>query len=248
MSDLYQFNNKSGYYLISNTIDNRCYVGLASNLYKRIGGHKTDLRKNRHGNGKLQNFVNKYGFDRLVFNVIETSDNLSIDREIELMDHYDSLNNGFNIVRDTRQMDHINRETLYAGESKKKGIPITEETRQRIVEGVRRYYNNNPNKSRTGKPWTEERLLKYGSKKPKREKASRIIISGKETWRRVGNKINHVKGESHHNSKLNGILVRDILLDIKKGLKRAVIVDKYDITISLYKDIQSRRSWKHIIV
>ena len=248
MSNLYQYNKQSGYYLISNTLDSRVYVGLATNLYKRIGGHKSDLKNNRHGNGKLQNFVNKYGFDKLVFEVIELSKELSIDREIELMDHYDSLINGFNIVRDTREMDHIDRKLLYADGSKKKGIPLTEEVRQNIINGVRRYHELNPNQSRNSKPWSEERKEKYGSKKIKQIPAQRIIINGIETWKRVGNKINHAKGQLHHNCKLTEEIVKSILLDIKERIKRKDIVAKYNISVSIYKDIQSRKSWKHITI
>ena len=60
-----------GIYTITNTINNKKYVGSTCKLHKRWGQHKTDLRFNRHFNSKLQNAWNKYGEDKFVFEILE---------------------------------------------------------------------------------------------------------------------------------------------------------------------------------
>lgn len=75
---------KSGVYTITNIINNRIYVGFASNMMKRKGQHFAKLRKRIHENERLQNSFNKYGEENFVFDVIERC-------EIEFLDsleHY----------------------------------------------------------------------------------------------------------------------------------------------------------------
>lgn len=61
----------SGVYKISNSVDSRIYIGSSINIYERWKEHKRALLKNIHHNIHLQRFVNKYGLDKLIFNVIE---------------------------------------------------------------------------------------------------------------------------------------------------------------------------------
>ena len=82
-------------YKISNTIDDRVYIGSTVNLDKRWSEHKRDLLKNRHQNIHLQRFVNKYGLDCLSFNIIEEVDNNILIRE---QFYLDNINNKFNIA------------------------------------------------------------------------------------------------------------------------------------------------------
>jgi group I intron endonuclease len=58
-------------YQIENKIDNRVYIGSAMNLWKRWKAHRSELRLGKHKNTHLQNFVNKYGLEALVFTVLE---------------------------------------------------------------------------------------------------------------------------------------------------------------------------------
>jgi len=52
---------KSGVYKILNITTGDYYIGSSVNLYHRICQHYSKLRKNIHGNSKLQNSYNKYG-------------------------------------------------------------------------------------------------------------------------------------------------------------------------------------------
>jgi len=62
---------RSGIYKISNSINDRIYIGSAISLYNRYHCHRLDLLNNRHHSLKLQRFCNKYGFDKLKFEVVE---------------------------------------------------------------------------------------------------------------------------------------------------------------------------------
>lgn len=69
-----EFKQKSGIYKIANTIDGRCYIGSAVSLYNRYHVHKHRLTCGTHHSQHLQRFVNKYGLDAVIFEVIEICD------------------------------------------------------------------------------------------------------------------------------------------------------------------------------
>lgn len=61
---------KSGIYKIENK-NGGIYVGQTVDIDKRWYQHKNNLRKNKHGNIKLQRAWNKYGEDYFTFSVLE---------------------------------------------------------------------------------------------------------------------------------------------------------------------------------
>jgi group I intron endonuclease len=62
--------NKGGIYKISNTIDERIYIGSTNNFQKRYNDHKKKLSIQTHANKYLQAFCNKYGSDALLFEIL----------------------------------------------------------------------------------------------------------------------------------------------------------------------------------
>ena len=65
---------KPGIYKITNTVNNKIYIGCASNIRTRINGHLYDLRKNMHKNSYLQKSWNKYGESMFDFKIQELCD------------------------------------------------------------------------------------------------------------------------------------------------------------------------------
>lgn len=63
--------DKSGIYTITNLIDNKIYVGYATNFRKRKGDHFANLNSNKHKNIHLQRAYNKYGRDNFICELIE---------------------------------------------------------------------------------------------------------------------------------------------------------------------------------
>lgn len=62
--------NYSGVYIIKNTIDKRTYIGSTNCFRTRYNSHKRALNNNKHTNKHLQCFVNKYGINKLSFNIL----------------------------------------------------------------------------------------------------------------------------------------------------------------------------------
>lgn len=60
----------SGIYSITNSIDARFYIGSTINFWRRYGDHKGRLKHKEHANKYLQAFSNKYGIDKLNFNLL----------------------------------------------------------------------------------------------------------------------------------------------------------------------------------
>lgn len=60
----------SGIYKITNTVNNKFYIGSSQNMEKRWIQHKSHLKCQRHHSSYLQNVANKYGIENLVFSVL----------------------------------------------------------------------------------------------------------------------------------------------------------------------------------
>ena len=65
---------KPGIYKITNTVNNKIYIGCASNIRTRVNGHLYDLRRNMHKNSYLQKSWNKYGESMFIFETHELCD------------------------------------------------------------------------------------------------------------------------------------------------------------------------------
>lgn len=87
----------SGIYKITNSINNKIYVGQTYDLNYRWNRHKSDLNNNKHSNNHLQSSWNKYGKDNFKYEIIEKCElDVIDDREIYWITHYDSIKNGYN--------------------------------------------------------------------------------------------------------------------------------------------------------
>lgn len=89
-----------GIYCITNTANNKKYIGQSINVNKRLYDHKYNLRKGRHSNKHLQSSYNKYGVQNFKFEVLkECSVDELDDLEKEFIKKFDSTNNekGYNL-------------------------------------------------------------------------------------------------------------------------------------------------------
>jgi group I intron endonuclease len=75
---------KPGIYKITNTVNNKIYIGCASNIRTRVNGHLYDLRKNIHKNSYLQKSWNKYGESVFIF---ETHELCNIE-DLHMREHF----------------------------------------------------------------------------------------------------------------------------------------------------------------
>lgn len=92
---------KSGIYIITNSVDERVYIGQTVNFYKRWLSHRHKLETGDHFNTLLQDFVNDNSLDALEFRVLE-SNNKNLDkREAHYILKFKSIckGYGFNLSR-----------------------------------------------------------------------------------------------------------------------------------------------------
>lgn len=131
----------SGVYGIFSKIDDRVYIGSATNFDLRKKTHFDKLKSNVHVNKPLQNFVNKYGIENIEFRVLAKCPS---EYCIKLEQFFlDSFENKFNI----RVVAESNFGLKASDETKQKmskvrkgkairgyGLIVTEETKFKMSE------------------------------------------------------------------------------------------------------------------
>ena len=149
--------NTSGIYIIKNTINDKVYIGSAVCLKQRFIGHKNQFKKQAHS-VRFQNFVNKYGFNTLIFEVIEYVNDKGklIEREQYWIDYYESWKSkkGFNICKIAGStlglkmpMSHIDScINRMKGNTYRQGGKWSEKEKIEIGERSREMWKNNPEK------------------------------------------------------------------------------------------------------
>lgn len=112
----YELKNKSGIYMIINTVSNNFYIGSAKtgNLYFRLHQH---LFTFNNGNPYLKNAVLKYGTSNFIFAILDYINYISDEKSkkellgIELS-YFNILNPKYNILTNTAQFNNYKYETL----------------------------------------------------------------------------------------------------------------------------------------
>ena len=212
--------NYSGIYCLKNTIDDKCYVGSAQKLNYRLWNHKHKLVKGNHANNILQNFVNKYGIDKLYFEILERVD---IDNLIEKEQYWiDTLKPQFNILSTAGSSKGIilsesHKEKISHG---RKGILHTEDTKQKISESMK------------GISKTKEHSTKVGLKH-----------KGKVVSEEQKDKISNANKGRIATSKLTWEIVNQIRELNKQGYKDKQISEMFNITKAQACNIRNFKSW-----
>lgn len=123
-----------GIYGIRNIANNKIYIGLSSDIYKRWKTHLNNLNKGKHINDHLQSAWNEYGENSFDFFIIEkissNNKNKMKTRERYWIKKYKSNNNsfGYNMTSGgdgIRDLDPISLEKISIAESTKPVVQIT---------------------------------------------------------------------------------------------------------------------------
>lgn len=122
---------KSGIYLITNTSNNKKYIGSSKRLKHRWYEHKHLLSNGKHNNRHLQNAWNKYGGVSFKYEVLEYCESEDLrDREDWWISLLDLLNRGYNKLSADRQI--FSEETKAKMSASQKGKVISPEQRAMI--------------------------------------------------------------------------------------------------------------------
>jgi group I intron endonuclease len=167
---------KSGIYQIC--INDKIYIGSATNIYNRKHRHLHDLKKNKHCNKKLQNYFNKYGEENFIFDVIEYCNiEVLIEREQYYLDSINPFLNickiagnskGFRHSEETKKNLSKNRK----GKSNSLGRVLSDDTKKLIsIKAKQRGLHKNfilaSLKANTGRKHSKENIEKRISKQVK---------------------------------------------------------------------------------
>lgn len=231
-----------GIYKITNTINNKIYIGLSSNIEERWKTHKkrykieTDKEYEKH----LYRSFRKYGLDAFTFEIIEECSVEELaNREIYWISYYDSYANGYN--------ETPGGEIICIGGEKHPNHKLTEQD----VICIRNYYKN---KARRKDIYTlyKDRIGESGFSK---------IWKG-ETWKDImpevyteENKNFHKHntsncGSSNGRSRLNEQEVYEIRIRRKNGEKLMDVYQDYSdkLTYKSFTNVWTYQNWKNIIV
>lgn len=110
----YSKNKVAGIYCITNTVNNKKYIGRSISVYERFNSHLKDLLDNKHHSFHLQRSFNKYGRENFKFEILSTCPEEYLNKlESKLIQIFNS---------DKREMGYniINRENKKSLESRLK--------------------------------------------------------------------------------------------------------------------------------
>lgn len=89
----------TGIYKITNTVNEKCYIGQSIDIKKRWAKHKREAfaASCKHYHYPLYQDIREYGIENFEFEVLEECDAVKLNnRESYYIKQYDSLNNGYN--------------------------------------------------------------------------------------------------------------------------------------------------------
>ena len=227
-----------GIYKITNKINQHSYIGLSTNIEKRIKYHKTPYNWQRESNKALYQAILKYGIDNFTFEILEECKVSELDdKEKYYIQLYDTYKNGYNMTT--------------GGENNHGDAhPLHKLTKEDIID-IRLRYDNLERKKDVYQLY-RDRIGESGFSK---------IWKG-ETWTDImmdvytpENKEYHLhdtanKGSQNGRSKLTEEDVRNIRLRRKNSEKLSDVYEDYKdkLTKGSFTNVWSYRNWKNIVV
>ena len=103
-----------GIYKITNTTNDKCYIGQSRDIEARWTKHLSIYKHNSTPECELYRAFKKYGIKQFTFEVIEECSIEELnEREIYWIAHYDSFYNGYNMTLGGEACNGTNDKTVY---------------------------------------------------------------------------------------------------------------------------------------
>lgn len=204
---------KNVIYKISNTVNDKIYIGSSINFNNRYRQHRFLLLNKKHFNLKIQNHVNKYGFESLIFTVLESDCDNLIFREQYFIDKLKPCFNIRTIAENNKGLKRtdeqkkrqsiISKENIkknknfFSKESKSKAVNTRKENGGYIVSEETKIKISNSTKGI--KKLSEETKLKISISSTGRilSESTKILLSNQKKG--CLNPMFNKKKELHHN-------------------------------------------------
>lgn len=157
--------NRAGIYKISNSINDKIYIGSAVNLSARFRRHKHHILNGNHHSPILQAHVSKYGHESLLFELIELCERSEL--LIKEQKYLNELQPLFNIclsVRNSRLGVKMPPDAIKRAVETKRNNGTLSRISTLITE------RNKGNKNMTGKKHSDETKRKIGIKSKGRKR------------------------------------------------------------------------------
>ena len=232
----------TGIYKITNTINNKVYIGLSKNIEDRWKTHKKryKIENDKEYEKHLYRSFRKYGIEAFTFEIIEEclEEELS-NREIYWISYFDSYANGYN--------ETPGGEVICVGGEKHPNHKLTEQD----VRCIRNYYNNKARRKDV-----------YNLYKNQIGESGFAKIWKGETWKDImpevytkENKEFHKHntsnaGSSNGRARLTETEVYEIRLRRKNGEKLSDVYQEYSdrMTYKSFTNVWTYQNWKNIVV
>jgi group I intron endonuclease len=231
-------------YKITNTINNKIYIGQTKNLKMRIARHKSEALK-IHNTKPLYRSIRKNGFKTFLFSIIEECSNANVDeREIFWINYYKSTNKKYGYNLSTGGKGYVG--TIKPRISPMKGKKHSKKTKRKMSE--QRKGSKNPFYGKTHTQEVKEKLSKNPNRKHFGEENP---FYGKKHSKKTKNAISKMAskrvGEKNPFAKLNAVTVLEIREKFKNNkIYMAQLAIDYNISETTVANIIKRRTWKHI--
>jgi len=265
-----------GIYKIENLVNSKVYIGQSKDINMRFLGHKSVLRRNKHGNEYLQRAWNKYGEDKFIFEILEECLLNDLDlNEIKWINKYNTLdtNFGYNIESGGNKLKTLSEKTKkkisenhadVSGENNPfYGKKHDQETLKRI------HSNGNRIKSITAEnnfhtKLTNDEVLSIKDKIRNGESAVDIAslfniskyniydIANNKSWTSIGGLIElpeTLKQQykfNHANKQIDEQTAKNIIELLIQGIGNKEISEELNIKLSIIEGIRYKKIWRHL--
>lgn len=230
----------TGIYKITNTQNNKSYIGYAKDIERRWKTHKERaFYQNKEYDKTLYRAFRKYGIEKFNFEVIlECEEQLLPIKEMEMIAKYDTFHNGYNETSGGEGVSNVGEQH-----------PNSTLTEKDVIDIRTRYANL-------------ERKMEVRKLYPQiRESGFNKVWKG-ETWKHIMPEVytrenisfhknnTSMSGSNNGRTKLTEEDVRSIRLRRKNGESSSEVYKDYQhlITKGSFNNIWSYQNWKNVIV